>query len=84
MADLIGRVSGLGRGVEAMHVVDDSIPVVVHPVSRDLAGVGPQIGGEVGVGQADSGIDHGHDHGCRVVDDVPGPHGVDVGALEAA
>ena len=64
--------------VPAMHVVDVAVVVVVDAVARDLARVGPDVAGEVGVGQLHPGVDDG-DHHARVPGGrVPGGLGVDV------
>ena len=43
--------------VPAVDVVDVAVAVVVDAVARDLAGVGPDVGGEVGVVVVDAGVD---------------------------
>ena len=60
---VLGRFAG--RDLD----VDEAVGVVVDPVARDLAGVGPDVRGEVGVVVVHAGVDDGD------VDAVPGRSG---------
>jgi hypothetical protein len=55
-----GEVIGTHE-VPSPHVVDVAVAVVVHTVARDLAGVRPDVRGQVGVRFVEAGVDHGHD-----------------------
>src|SRR5262249_52465735 len=62
--DILGRVLGIGivvspSEVPPVHVVDEAVAVVVDPIARDLADVGPDLRGEVGMAQVDARV---HDY----------------------
>lgn len=110
--DPVGAVAGhlacdlraVGRGnrrrveaeVPAPRVVDESVAVIVDSVAGNLAAVGPDVVGQVGVSPVDAGIDHGHDdadacvaelvpHLLGAVDDhLRRDRGVGVGAGDVA
>ena len=67
VAVVVHRVAVVVDEVVAVDVVDVAVAVVVDAVAGDLARVGPDVGGQVGVGVVDAGVDHGHDGraGCR-------------------
>ncbi len=80
---VVGGIAVAGEGVDAVHVVDVAVEIVVDPVARDLAGVGPEVARQILVGQAHAGVDDGDDHPARVGAQVPGLRGVDVGVRHA-
>ena len=43
-----------------MHIVHESVAVVVNTVARDFAAVDPHVGGQVGVVIVHAGINHRH------------------------
>jgi hypothetical protein len=63
--------------VVAVHVVHVAVAVVVEAVARDLAGVGPDVGREVGMGVVDAGVDDRDDHRRIAGREVPGLRRVD-------
>jgi hypothetical protein len=70
--------------VVAVDVVDEAVVVVINAVAGDLAGVDPDVGGEVGMGVIDAGVDDGHDDVAAAGGAVPGLGCVDVGVERAA
>src|SRR5262249_56572085 len=70
--------------VVAVHVVDVTVAVIVPAVAGNLAGVGPDVGRQVGVGVVHAGVDDGDNGGGGAGEDVPGGRGADVGAGGAA
>ena len=58
---LVLRVVVVVDEVPAVHVVDVTVAVVVDAVAGDLAGVDPQVGGQVGERRIDARVDDG-DH----------------------
>src|SRR5262249_24139846 len=70
--------------VPAVDVVDEAVAVVVDAVAGDLARVGPDVGGEVGVVVVDAGVDDRDDDAAARGDGVPRLGGVDVGVGDAA
>ena len=84
MAVVVEGISVAVREVVAVDVVHVAVAVVVQAVVGDLAGVGPHVGHEVGVRVVDTRVDHS-DLEVRVAgEDVPGLHGVNVGARSPA
>src|SRR5688500_10009185 len=53
----VGRVGVLVGEVVAVDVVGEAVGVVVEAVARDLAGVGPQVLGQVGMVELGAGVD---------------------------
>ena len=84
VAVVVHRVAVVVREVPAVHVVDETVAVVVDTVARDLAGIGPHIGGQVGMDVVDPGVDHRHPHVLAAGGDVPRGWGVDVGSRRAS
>ena len=84
VAVVVHRVAVVVDEVVAVDVVDEAVAVVVDAVAGDLAGVGPDVGGQVGVGVIDAGVDDGDDDAAAAGGDVPGFRGVDVGVGRAA
>ena len=83
--DVLAHGAGLPvHEVPAVHVVDEAVAVVVHTVARDLAGIGPDVGGQVGMEVIDPGVDHRHPHVLAAGGDVPRGWGVDVGSRRAS
>ena len=70
--------------VVAVDVVHETVGVVVEPVGRDLAGVDPEVGGQVHMGRVDAGVDDGDDDAGIADRHVPRLGGVDVGIGDAA
>src|SRR2546423_15378625 len=64
--------------VPAMHVINITVAIVVNAIAGDLARVGPDVGGEVFVGDVDAGIDDGNNHVIAAGGDVPGARRTDV------
>ena len=83
MAVVIHRVGVAVGKVPPVDIVDEPIAVVVDTVAGDLAGVGPDVGGEVGVLVVDAAVDHRDDHAPRSRRDGPGLGSVDVGVDHA-
>ncbi len=69
--------------VVPVDVVDQPVAVVVDAVRRHFAGVGPGVGGQIGVGVVDARVDHGHDDAGAARGDVPRFGRVDVGVGRA-
>ena len=69
--------------VVPVHVVHEAVAVVVEAVARGLAGVGPHIGGEIGVAVVNPFVDHAHDHRAGACRDVPRRGRIDVGTGRA-
>src|SRR5262249_52726301 len=61
MAVVVVRIVVPVDEVPAVNVVDVPVAVVIDPVRRDLAGIGPDIGGEIRVVGVHARVDHGHD-----------------------
>ena len=81
VAVVVADVVRAGDEVPAVDVVDVAVAVVVDAVARDLAGVGPDAAGQVGVVQVDAGVEHGDDRRGAPRRDAPGLGGVDVHVL---
>ena len=64
--------------IVAVEVVDIAVAVVIHAVAGDLAGIDPHVGGEVGVGVIDTGVDDHDQHAGIAGVVIPGLGGVDV------
>ena len=79
MADRVGDVAGVGEGIQAVDIVNDSIAVIINAVSGDLPRVGPKVGNQVLVGGEESRVDHRDDDIRGGAQGVPGIHGMDVG-----
>ena len=62
-----------------MNVVHIPVLVVIDPIARNLTGICPNVGGEVPMRVADTGVDHRHHHGVRPGCDIPSLHHIDVG-----
>jgi hypothetical protein len=61
VAVVVARVVVVVAEVVAVDVVYEAVAVVVDAVARDLPGIGPHIGGDVGMGVIHAGVDHRHD-----------------------
>jgi hypothetical protein len=55
------RVARVGHKVKAMHIVNIAVSIIVDIISRDLARVCPDVGGEVRVVVRDASIDYDRD-----------------------
>ena len=75
---VVHGVAGVGYGIDAEHVVDKAVFVVVDSVVGNFAGVGPHVGGEIGMVVVDAGVDYTDDNGGGAGAEAPGFGGVDV------
>ena len=79
---VVGVSLSSGHPVPAAVVVDVAVGVVVDPVGlapgSALAGVGPDVRREVGLGVVDAGVEDPHGHGRIPGGEVPRLRGVDV------
>ena len=66
--------------VPAVHVVDVAVVVAVDSDPLGFTGIRPDVGGEIGVGEVDPGVDDRHHHALRTGGDIPRLRRVDVGA----
>ena len=48
--------------IPAVHIIDESVTVIVNAVSRDLSGIDINIVSKIRVSIQDTGIDNGNDH----------------------
>ena len=62
---VVVEVACLGEEVRARDVVDDTVPVVVDAVSRDLRRIRPEVARKRWMPQIDSSVDHRDDHDRR-------------------
>ena len=76
---LLAGVGIVVTEVPAVHVVDEAIPVVVDPVTRDLARVSPDLRYEVGMPEVDAGVHDPDERRRRSLLDIPGLGEIDVG-----
>jgi hypothetical protein len=74
----VGRIAGVAEEVVAVHVVDEAVAVVIEAVARDLTGVGPEVRGQVGVGELDAGVDDADHHAGAARRHVPCRRGADL------
>ncbi len=81
---VVHRIAAAGDRVEAVHVVDDAVAVVVHAVARDLGRVDPHVGGQILVRVVHAGVDHADDDVGAADAVVPRLDGVDVSVRGAA
>ena len=81
---VIVRISVVVDEVPSMKVVDVAVPVVVDAVVGNFAGVGPDVGLEVGMVEVDARVDDGH-HDRRIAQgECPSTGRIDpVGTREA-
>src|SRR5262249_9769888 len=84
VALVVHRVGVVVDEVVAVDVIHVAVVVVVDAVAGDLARVGPDVGGQVGVGVVHAGVEDGDDHTTGAGGDVPRLGGVDVGVRGAA
>lgn len=78
---VLGSAVETGR-VDAVHVVDPGVPVVVDPVSGDLARIAPEVRGEVEVGELRPGVDDRDDDVAAVGEaGCVRPGGIDVDVM---
>ena len=72
----VDQVAGVVHGIDSVDVVNVAVAVVVDvvgfPAPARFAGIGPQVGSEVLVGDARAGVGEGHDDVRRHVLEVPG------------
>ena len=69
---IVHRIAIIVDEIVAVDVVDEPVTVVVDTVSGDLAGVGPNVGRQIGVSVVDAGVDHRHHNTAASSGDVPG------------
>ena len=79
MPVLVHRIGVVGMEVVAVHVVDESVVVVIEPVTGHLAGVDPDVVHKVQVQVVDSRIDNRNDHVRTAGRGLPGQRGIDIG-----
>ena len=84
VTDVVDRVGVVVHEVVAVVVVDVAVEIVVDPVARNLAGVGPHVRRQVGVRVVHAGIDDADDHVARSGGGRPRARSADVGARRAA
>ncbi len=85
--EVVFVAAGGGAGdarVDAVDVVDVAVVIVVAAVAGDLAGVAPEVGEEVAVGEAGAGVNDGDDDGRGIGAEVPAGGGIDIGPEDAA
>jgi hypothetical protein len=58
MPVVIVGISRLGDGVDAVHVIDVAISVVINSISSDLLGVCPHVSEQIGMIVVNSGINN--------------------------
>ena len=76
---VVEHVGGVGGEVPAEDVVDKTVAIVVDAVACRLAGIAPDVRGQIRMVVIDAGVDHGDDHRPRAGGDIPRRRGVDVG-----
>src|SRR5262249_24208377 len=84
VAVVVHGVAVVVHEVVAVDVIDVAVVVVVDAVAGDFAGVGPDVGGQVGVVVVDAALDDGDGDAAGAGGRVPGLGGVDVGVRGAA
>ena len=80
----VHRVGITSGKVPAVDVVDVAVAVVVDAVTWNLAGVHPDVVGQVFVGVVNARVDHGDDDTPGAGRDIPGLGSIDVGVRRAA
>ena len=78
VAGVIGRIPGVGHGVDPMKVIDQPVAVVVELVAGNLIRVDPEVGGQIFMGLADSRVDDRYDNVAGGVESIPRFGGIDV------
>jgi hypothetical protein len=80
---VVGGVAAAGAGIDAEHVVDVSVAIIVAPVGFASAArftwIPPHVRGKVLVGRAHAGVDDGNNDVRSRVAHIPALRGVDVG-----
>ena len=72
------RPAASGEDVEAVHIVDVAVAVVIDSVARNLARVDPDVGGQILVRRFDAAVDHHDHHGGASGCEIPGQRRLDV------
>lgn len=67
--------------VPSMHVIRQSVPIIVDAVFRDLLPVCPNVVLQIRMGNIDAAVDHGDDHPLRSRGDRPSFRGVDLAQI---
>ena len=81
---VVHRVAVVVHKVIPVHVVHEAVVVVIDAVACNLTRIGPDVGGQIGMGVVDAGVDHAHDHRTAARRDIPCLGGVDVGIGRAS
>ena len=81
---VVHRVAVVVCEVVPVHVVHEAVVVIVHAVAGNLARIGPDVGGQIGMGVVDAGVDHGYDGRTAARRDIPRLRRVDVGVGRAS
>ena len=76
---VVHRVAVVVRKVVSVNVVHEAVAVVIDAVAGNLARIGPDVGGQVGMAVVDAGVDHAHNDRAAARRDIPSLWGVDVG-----
>ncbi len=84
VAVVVHRVVVVVAEVPAADVVDEAVAVVVDAVAGDLAGVDPDVVGQVRVGVVDPGVDYRHDDVSASREEIPRVDSGDVCARYSA
>ncbi len=84
VAVAIHRVTVVADDVRAVNIVHIAVKIVVQTVVRHLILIDPHLVGQVLMGVAHTGVDHGNDSVAGADGDVPRLGGIYVGAVRAA
>jgi hypothetical protein len=49
VASIIERIAATRRRVDAVNIVDETVPIIVYPVVGYLSGIRPDVAGDIGV-----------------------------------
>ena len=80
VAVIIGTIAGVVNGIEAVNVINDSVPIVVDAVAGNFGSVGPDVGREIFVSVTNASVDDGDDDPGGVIMSLPGNGGIDIAA----
>ena len=81
---VIHRIAVVVDEVVAMHIVHETVLVVVEAVAGNLPGIGPDIGRQIGMRVVDARVNHANDDGAAPGRDSPRLRSVDVGVNDAS
>ena len=79
VAFVVKRIGVVVGGVDAVHVVDISVRVVVDPVAGDFARIPPHVGLQIGMRVIHPRVNHGDDDVGRTREGFPGLRRINVG-----